>query len=121
METTICNSNNEKKHFIHDLKIEVVLLFIKHKVQKGDKIISNFKKMYLSEKFRTSEKEEIDNVLESIPSRENILKLSLKKLFSSLVKTTKEISLSNRSCAKKEKNDVISAVKLINKVHIYGV
>lgn len=116
--TIICKNNNEKKHLNQDLNIKVVVWFIKHKITKGAKRIRTFIKIYLREKLITRVKEEIERVLDNIPSIENILKLLFKVLFNSFVKVTNDISFPNISLPNKQKNEDNSCVISIKKVQI---
>ncbi len=67
METIIWRNNKERKLFIHDLKNPEVGMFIRHRIQKGESIISNFKNIYRKAKFITRENEDIERVLDKIP------------------------------------------------------
>ena len=55
------------KLFIHDLKKPEAGTFIRHRTQKGESIISNFKKIYRKAKFITRENEDIESVLDKMP------------------------------------------------------
>lgn len=67
METIIWRNNKERKLFIHDLKNPEVGMFIRHRIKKGESIISNFKNIYRKAKFITRENEDIERVLDKIP------------------------------------------------------
>lgn len=67
IETTIWRNNKERKLLIHDLKNPEVGVFIKHKMQNGESIMSNFRKIYLSAKLKTNDKEDIERVLDKMP------------------------------------------------------
>lgn len=90
---TICKNKRGRKDFSHDLNRKVVDWLIKHKIAKGDSRIKTFINIYLNAKLMIRVKEDIYKVLDNMPSREKILKLSSSVFVNSLVKVTNEISL----------------------------
>ena len=91
--TTTCKNKRERKHFTQDFIRKEVELFIKHNIIKGDNNIRTFNIIYLKAKFIIRENDDMESVLDNIPSIENILKLSFSVLVISFVSVTNEISL----------------------------
>lgn len=91
--TTTCKNKRERKHFTQDFTRKEVELLIKHNIIKGDNNIRTFNIIYLKAKFIIRENDDMESVLDNIPSSENILKLSFNVLVISFVSVTNEISL----------------------------
>ena len=107
----ICINSREKKLLIQHLnKLEVGLL-IKHRNANGENKIRTLVRIYLIEKERIKEKEDMEIILVSIPLNEKRLNFSLlDEVFSLSIKFEKEISCLKMFLPKEQTNVVISEV-----------